>query len=297
MHHAAAENLEPVLALAEADLAPLARALDIDLGRRFGEGEERRAKTHLHLVHLEEGLAEFLEHPLHVADMGLFIDYQPLDLVEHRGVGLVGIVAIGAPGNDHADRRLLRRHGADLDRAGMGAQHLARAGRIRLHEEGIVHFPRGMPLGEVERGEIQVIRLDIGTFRDGKTHIGEDRGQFVDDLADRMDAPARLGSLAHRQGDVDPLGGKASFERRSGERLAADIDRLLDGVAQPVDHGALRLALLRRHAAEGFEQIGDRALLAERSDAQLFERRLVLGLGDMGEQIAFELFEIGHRSL
>src|SRR6476659_6446950 len=40
MHHPAAENLEPVIALAETHLALLAPALDVDLKRRLGEGEE-----------------------------------------------------------------------------------------------------------------------------------------------------------------------------------------------------------------------------------------------------------------
>src|SRR6266851_6915148 len=35
VHHAAAENLQPILALAEADLALVAAALDIDLERRL----------------------------------------------------------------------------------------------------------------------------------------------------------------------------------------------------------------------------------------------------------------------
>ena len=69
--HAAAEDLEPVLALAEADLAALARALDVDLRRGLREREEGRAEPHLDLVDLEEGLAELLEHPLHVGDVGL----------------------------------------------------------------------------------------------------------------------------------------------------------------------------------------------------------------------------------
>src|SRR5579875_3522673 len=37
MHHAAAENLHPVVALAEPDLALVAPALDVDLERRLGE--------------------------------------------------------------------------------------------------------------------------------------------------------------------------------------------------------------------------------------------------------------------
>ncbi len=59
--------------------------------------------------------------------MRLLVDDQALDLVEHRRVGLIGVVAEGAARHDDADRRLLRQHGADLHRARMGAQHHARA--------------------------------------------------------------------------------------------------------------------------------------------------------------------------
>jgi len=43
MHHAAAENLQPVLAFAETDFALVAPALDIDLERGFGERKETTA--------------------------------------------------------------------------------------------------------------------------------------------------------------------------------------------------------------------------------------------------------------
>src|SRR5437773_6760911 len=63
MHHAAAENFQPVLTLAEADLALVAPALNVDLERRLGEGKERRAKAHLDLIDFEESLAELLQDP------------------------------------------------------------------------------------------------------------------------------------------------------------------------------------------------------------------------------------------
>src|SRR3954452_20252716 len=54
MHHAAAENLQPVLAFAETDLALIAPALDVDLKRWLGERKERRAKSHVDVIDLEE---------------------------------------------------------------------------------------------------------------------------------------------------------------------------------------------------------------------------------------------------
>ncbi len=59
------------------------------------------------------------------------VDHEPLDLMEHRRVGLVEVGAIGAAGADDADRRLLRQHGAHLHGARMRAQQLALARRRR----------------------------------------------------------------------------------------------------------------------------------------------------------------------
>src|SRR5471030_3339516 len=50
MHHAAAENLQPVLAFTEADFALVAAALDIDLKRGLSEREERRPETHVDVI-------------------------------------------------------------------------------------------------------------------------------------------------------------------------------------------------------------------------------------------------------
>src|SRR4029079_3699362 len=87
--HPAAQNLEPVVALAEADLVADALAADVDFERRLGEREEARPETHLHAFDLEEGAAEFLKRPLERADVAFLVDDQALDLVEHRRMRLV----------------------------------------------------------------------------------------------------------------------------------------------------------------------------------------------------------------
>src|SRR5260370_21942760 len=56
MHHAAAENLHPILALAESDLAFVALALDIALERTLRERKGRRAKTDHDWSSIEECL-------------------------------------------------------------------------------------------------------------------------------------------------------------------------------------------------------------------------------------------------
>src|SRR5438552_6579293 len=96
MHHAAAENFEPVLAFAETDLALVAPALDVDLERRLGEREERRAESHVDVVDLEERLAELVQNPFEMAEMRALVDDEALDLVELRRMRRIGIDAIGA---------------------------------------------------------------------------------------------------------------------------------------------------------------------------------------------------------
>ena len=84
-----------------------------------------------------------------------------------------------------------------------------------------------------------------GPFGDREAHVGEDRGQFVDHLADRMDA-ARFGRrLAHRQRDVDGLGVEAGVERRVLERVPARRERLGDTILEAVDARPFGLALRR----------------------------------------------------
>ena len=151
----------------------------------------------------------------------------------------------------------------------------------------------GWPSREIERGEIVVVGLDVRPFGDGEAEIGEDGGDLVDDLADRMDAAGlqRLG--AHRQRDVDRLRREAADEVLLLENGAAGGERLADAVLQAVQRRPHDLALLRRHGAEALHQFGDAALLAERGDALGLQRRLVGGLGNARGNVALERDDIG----
>src|SRR5580692_4988154 len=96
MHHAAAQNLQPVLAFTEANFALVAPALDIDFERRLGERKERGTEPHIDVIDLEECLAEFMQDPFEVTEMRALVDDKTLDLVKLRRMGGVGIDAIGA---------------------------------------------------------------------------------------------------------------------------------------------------------------------------------------------------------
>src|SRR4051794_11548696 len=86
VHHAAAQDLQPVLALAEPDFALVAAALDVNLERGLGEREERRPEPHVDVIDLEERLAELVQNPFEMAEMRALVDHEALDLVKLRRV-------------------------------------------------------------------------------------------------------------------------------------------------------------------------------------------------------------------
>jgi hypothetical protein len=89
-----------------------------------------------------------------------------------------------------------------------------------------------MRFRHVERGKIVPVVLDLGTAGDGKAHVGENLGQFVHDLADRMDAAlgARARAAkgrpfrpqgAHRARRLEP---RATIGKRGRHRFARGMD-------------------------------------------------------------------------
>ena len=148
--------------------------------------------------------------------MGRAVDHQPLDLMEHRRMRRVVVAAEGAARHDDPDRRLLRQHGADLHRRGVGAQHEPAAVGALGQIEGVVLLARRVLGRDVERGEIVEILLDMRPLGDDKPHLAKDRDDLVDGLADRMDA-ALLGER-HRQRDVGALGGEPRVQRARPSR-------------------------------------------------------------------------------
>ena len=144
----------------------------------------------------------------------------------------------------------MAQHGAHLHRRGVRAQQKARSVLLRIEEERIVHVARRMIFRKVELGEVVVFGLDVGTFGDRKAHVGEDRGQFVGHLRDRMDAADFERRLAHGQRHVDALGIEPLLQGCVLEGFAALGERGVDAILQSIDQWPLALALLRCHRAE-----------------------------------------------
>ena len=113
-----------MFALAAA-LAAAEDAGDLDVGAGFGEGEEAGEEAGFD-VGAEEGLHGVVERALEVGEGDVGVDAEAFDLMEDGGVGGVGgVVAVDLAGDDDADGRGLRDHGADLDGAGVGAHEEA----------------------------------------------------------------------------------------------------------------------------------------------------------------------------
>src|SRR5262245_37989522 len=120
-----------------------------------------------------------------------------------------------------------------------------------------------------------------------------------------MDAALGERAFAHREGDVGTLSREPRAQRDATKRLALCFQRLADAILQLIDGLPEALALFRRHAPERLHQLGDAALLAERSDSHIFQRYEVCSLGDRGKQLALDPLErsglsrgrLGHASL
>ncbi len=291
MDHAAAEDLHPFVA--GADLHRIADALiaHIHLGGRFGEGEVVRAELRLHLVGLEEGGDEIHQRALEVTHMGLPVDHQAFDLMEHRRVGLVPVAAIDAARRDDADRRLAFQHGADLHRRSVRAQDFAQAGRVRLHEEGVLGVAGRVTFRKVQRGEVVEIVLDIRTFSDGKAHISEDHRQLFHHLGDRVQRALRL--RPHRQGHIHRLRDQGGIQGRGFQIRLARLDQVTEPGLETIERRAHHLAFLRAHPAQLAHHQRHRALLAQRPDAHSVQRRLIGRAINLAAHLGFKRVEIG----
>jgi hypothetical protein len=157
----------------------------------------------------------------------------------------------------------------------MGAQQLALAVGAGRKEEGVVHLPCGVPLGEIELGKIIIVALYVRPLGHRKAQIRENGREFVGHLRHGMNAAALQTARKRRQRHVEPLRRKPRRKRFLLQNGAARSDGVQRLVLQGVNFRAFGFPLLGRHLAERREQRRNRPLLAERSEAHGFERRLV----------------------
>ena len=216
--------------------------------------------------------------------------------MEHRRVRRVRIGAIGAAGRDDADGRLLRRHGADLHRAGVRAQHHRRAVRAVFRRvERVMLGACRMRFRNVERGEIIPVGLDLRAGGHGEAQIGEDFRQLVHHLRHRMHGTSR----SHRRGQahVDAFPGQLRIERRAFQRILARLNGIGHRAARTLDDRPLRLALFGAHLAQRLQLFADLALLAQRGHADRFQRVQILGRIHLRQIAGLHFIDVSHGVL
>ena len=189
--HAAAAELDPARLRAHpAAVAVAEDAAHRELGRRLGVGEEVGAEPGADALVVEQPAHEGLDGAEQVGEGDAAVDGERLDLVEHRRVpGVEGLVAVGAAGRDHEDRRRHRLHRADLHRRRVRAQHDL-LGLAQLDVERVLHRAGRVPGHHVERLEVVPVVFDLGTLHDPVAHADEDVLELALHLGDEVEVPA-----------------------------------------------------------------------------------------------------------
>src|SRR5260221_1013875 len=283
MHDPGARDLE----VGHLAIAP--RPFHVDLDSRLDERKVRGPEPQADVLALEEGAAELRHRGLELGEADALVDPQPLDLVEHRRVRRVVVVAIDPPGADDAHRRAVRLHVADLHPGSLRAQELVGVRDV----ERVLHASRRMVGERPQRGEDVVVALDLGAVGDGKSHRAKELLDLFLRARDRVQ-PARAGAAA-RQRDVDRLGVELAVELAREDRLAARLHQRLDFGLGAVDRRTRLRTLLGGQPAQALEQLRERARLAEDARPRQLELGHARANGHGLARGGDDLFEFFHR--
>ena len=211
-----------------------------------------------------------------------------------------GLVAVDAARRDHAERRRLVLHHADLHGRGVGAEEDAAGRRVvgagraagggvrALDPERVLHVARRVLGAEVERGEVGPVGLDLGAGGRLEAHAVEDALGGAERLAQRVDR-ALGGEHAARQREVEV--GLAAAAARGGEGLLRDREALFGRRAERVEALPERAAVLGGRVAHLAEEVRHGAgLAAEHLDAEGLHLRVGVERG--GFDLAVELGDL-----
>lgn len=127
VHHAAAQDLHPAGGLAHAAgfavdmaLAAAHATADVHFGGGFREGEEAGAEAHFGMA-AEHGAHEGGEGAAQMGHADVLAHHQAFHLMEHGGVGQVGVAAVDLAGSHDGQGRLAAQHGTHLHGRGVQA--------------------------------------------------------------------------------------------------------------------------------------------------------------------------------
>ncbi len=155
-------------------------AAHIHFNTRFGEWEKARTETHFRLF-AENGLQKCCQCAAQISHGDMFVNNQSLDLVEHGGMGEVGIAAVHFSRSDNGERRFILEHGTDLHGRSMGTQN-----HFVLNIECVLHVAGGVFRRHIQRFKTMKIGVDFRTSDNLITHILKNGSHFLHGAGDRV---------------------------------------------------------------------------------------------------------------
>ena len=155
------------------------------------------------------------------------------------------------------------------------------------HVEGVLHAARGMVFGSVERLEVVVVGLNLGTASHRVAHAEEDVRDFVDDAANQMTCAHLLHTARKR--DIHRFGVHLRHKLGRCKLCLARLKRRLHSVTHFVGGFAHRGAVFGRKLAHAAQICGQRAFLAQHAHAHSLELRRVGSLRDAVQRGGFQI--------
>ena len=203
----------------------------------------------------EDSARERQQRALQIGQRDVLVDRQPLDLMELRGVRGIGVGAIHAAGDHHIQGRRVRLHRAHLHRRGVRSQHQLAA----LKVERVAALARGVGGAVVERVEVVVLRLDLGTFHHGEAEPQEDVLELAAHRREQVQAPDRLRRRAGQR-HVERVRLELPLELGLRQLARTLAEQVLERPARLVRRLPDRRALLGGQPRDAAQQLRQRRL-------------------------------------
>mmetsp|Transcript_18330 Transcript_18330/g.29365 ORF Transcript_18330/g.29365 Transcript_18330/m.29365 type:complete len:218 (+) Transcript_18330:493-1146(+) len=180
-------------------------------------------------------------------------------------------------------------HRPDLHRRGMRTQHKGRTivALRPAHVERVHLGPRGVVTRDIQSVKAVPIGVDARPFGHGKPHLGKDGRDLFAHLADRMDRT--WAPRARRQCHIQPLVTQARIQRRIGKAGLLGRQSCVDLILERIERRPRHLALFRGHTPKLAHLECNLALLADGGQADVLQRGLVRGAGNLRQIFRFEI--------
>lgn len=292
------KNLKKVIEIEEFKMREGEVEMDIELKRRIGEREEGRENKNIKRRKLKEGFEEILKKKINIGEIGRIVEKKKIEMMENRRMGGVGINKIGIEGDEDENRiveELIIENGGEIinsmkmKRRSVSEKKIEIEILIRVEEESVVNIERRMELGEVERGEIIIVGIDIRKLGNGKKNIRENRSDIVDKMRNRMDEKERWRDLKKRESKIKILKIKKRGKRRI-EKLGNEIDKGIgEEVIKEIDGRKMNMEILRRNEEKSIKILRKSEFIEKRWKEKGINKMIIKWRGNVLENMELEL--------